>query len=382
MGRSSLAVLAVIATLGGCKSSTQPMTKERLGAILFDDPKLSEPPGQACSDCHLASVAFADPEEERGSEGIVRGRFGIRNAQTAMYAKFVPPLHRDPKTGRMIGGLFWDGRAGTLADQAAAPLLNPLEMNNPDKATVVKKVRAGHERAFREVFGPGALDDVDAGFARINEAIAAFERTPAFSPFSSKYDRHLAGAVSLAPDEARGLAIFEDPARGNCASCHPSRPSADGTPPLFTDHSYANLGMPRFENSPFYRLPSALNADGEGFVDLGLGKTTGDPQHAGMFRTPTLRNVARTTPYGHNGYFWRLDEMIAFHTGAGSPLCPRNPGGPAPRPPEVPVPTSQPPPSCFVPTAREVADLIAFLRTLTDAGVEGHEPRPARRRPS
>jgi cytochrome c peroxidase len=375
-------LLVVIAAIG-CKSSgTEPMTRERLGALLFDDPRLSEPEGQACSDCHMATVAFADPEDERGSEGIVRGRFGIRNAQSAMYAGYVPPLHADPVTGRMIGGLFWDGRANTLEDQAAAPLLNPLEMNNPDKASVVAKVRAGYDRAFRDVFGPGALDDVDQAFARINEAIAAFERTPAFAPFSSKFDRYLAGQVSLAPDEARGLATFEDPARGNCASCHPSRRSTGGAPPLFSDFSYLNLGLPRFQDSPFYRLPTELNPDGERFVDLGLARTTRDPQHAGMFRVPSLRNVARTTPYGHNGYFRRLDEMITFHAGAGSPACPPRDQRSARPSPEFPATAVPAPLGCFAPSAREVADLVAFLRTLTDAGVEGHAPRAARRRPN
>jgi cytochrome c peroxidase len=386
MGRSSQGALAVAAACAwlaggcsaGCGSGEQvaPMTLERLGALLFDDPRLSEPEGQACSDCHAASVAFADPEDERSSEGAVRGRFALRNAQSAMYARFVPPLHSDPATGGMVGGLFWDGRASTLEDQAALPLLNPLEMNNPDKASVVAKVRAGHARAFRDVFGPGSLDDVDQAFARITEALAAFQRTPAFSPFASRYDRYLAGEIALAPDEARGLASFEDPARGNCASCHPSRPAADGTPPMFTTFAYVNLGVPRFQDSRFYQQPAALNPAGERFVDLGLAVATGDPRHAGMFRIPSLRNVARTTPYGHNGYFRRLDEMIAFHAGFASqgpcpPDGPSNAGGSgSAAAPEVPSTVQRPATGCFTPSPRELADLIAFLRTLTDASIE------------
>src|SRR5512139_4123448 len=116
--------LVALAIVGCNADRAAPTTKEGLGAVLFDDPRLSEPAGQACSDCHAANVAFADPEDERSSEGAVRGRFGIRNAQSAMYAGHMPPLQRDRATGRMIGGLFWDGRANTLEEQAAIPLLN------------------------------------------------------------------------------------------------------------------------------------------------------------------------------------------------------------------------------------------------------------------
>src|SRR5205814_1553958 len=149
--------------------------------------------------------------------------------------------------------LFWDGRADTLEQQAAGPLLNPLEMNNPDKAAVVEQVRrAAYAPGFRELFGPHALDDVEGAFARICDVIAAFERSETVAPFSSKYDHYLAGTATLTDQERRGLAVFEDPARGNCASCHPSRPAADGSPPLFTTFEYANLGLPKYANNHFY----------------------------------------------------------------------------------------------------------------------------------
>ena len=127
-----------------------------------------------------------------------------------------------------------------------------------------------------------------------------------FSPFSSKYDHYLAGTVALTAAEQRGLEIFEDPARGNCAACHPSRPGADGAPPMFTNYGYANLGVPRYDNNLFYVQPATFNPDGAAYVDRGLGRTTDDPPQDGKFRTPTLRNIARTAPYGHNGYFNNL----------------------------------------------------------------------------
>jgi cytochrome c peroxidase len=346
----------------GCSSNEhepKATTSAELGALLFDDPRLSEPAGQACSDCHAPAMAFADPEDDRTSVGVVPGRFGVRNAQSAMYAGFTPPLHEDPTTGRMAGGLFWDGRANTLEDQAGMPLLNPLEMNNPDKAAVVAKVRAYYGPELRAIHGTDALADVDRAFGHVTAALAAHERSASFAPFSSKYDRFLAGAAQLDEHEARGLAIFEDPARGNCASCHPSRPTADGAPPVFTNFAYENLGVPRFNNNPFYHLDRALNPLGEAHVDRGLGEATKQPKHDGMFRVPTLRNVARTTPYGHNGYFRRLDEIVAFHS----------PDSAQARDPEV-APTTREHLGSSPLSEQDIADLVAFLRTLTDAEVE------------
>ncbi len=279
---------------------------------MFSDPNLSHPTGQACADCHDQKTAFRDPESDRTtSMGVVVGRFGSRNAPTAMYARFIPPLHYD--RGQWYGGLFHDGRAESLEDQAAGPLLNPLEMNNPDKATVVQAVRdSSYAEDFRLAFGASSLDDTEEAFRHVSEALAAYERTSALSPFSSKYDRYLAHQATLTPQEQRGLAIFEDPARGNCASCHPSRPGPDGSPPLFTDFSYSNLGIPKYQNSKFLTNDPAFNPDGDGYVDHGLMATVGDPEQDGKFRVPTLRNVMRTAPYGHNGYFENAPYMLEF----------------------------------------------------------------------
>jgi cytochrome c peroxidase len=336
---------ALICVLAGACSSSETRapaaSKEELGALLFDDPHLSEPAGQACSDCHVASAAFADPEDDRTSAGVIRDRFGVRNTPSAMYLKFAPPLHAEGD--QMVGGLFWDGRASDFAAQAAGPLLNPLEMNNPDKAAVVRKVKQAYGRDMTRLFGPDVFDDTDRAFAALTAAIGAFERTEAFSPFSSRYDRYLAGTATLDEHEQRGLAVFEDPARGNCASCHPSRPSADGTGPVFTTYGYANLAVPVFRDNPFYSMPAALNPDGASYVDHGLAATTKNPAHEGMFRIPSLRNVVRTTPYGHDGYFRRLDEMIGHHASVD---------------PAIKL------------TPEDIADLVAFLGTLTDANVE------------
>jgi cytochrome c peroxidase len=374
--------LLIVMTVIGC-SAAPTTTKDQLGKLLFMDTSLSQPPGQSCADCHAPRAAFRDPESDHStSMGAVTGRFGARNAPTTMYARFVPPLHLDAATQRWIGGLFWDGRADTLEAQAAMPMLNRLEMNDADQAAVVDAVRrASYAPAFRALCGDGDGDgdgdggrDVQAAFGCVLDAIAAYERTAELAPFSSKYDRYLAGTATLSDAEQRGLAIFEDPARGNCASCHPSRPSADGAPPLFTDFSYANIGIPRYANSLFYRQPHELNPDGDRAIDHGLATTTGDPAQDGKFRVPTLRNVARTKPYGHNGYFDNVPAIVDFlssrdlgssevgdcarHRRGGPTLC-------AWPPPEVPA-TIDPRVGHLGLGAGELADLVAFLATLSD----------------
>jgi len=337
-----LAIVVLVASCGSSEQVRVAQTKELLGQTLFDDPRLSEPAGQACSDCHVATAAFADPEDERTSAGVLRDRFGIRNTPSAMYLRFAPPLHEEQ--GRMVGGLFWDGRASTFAEQAGFPLLNPLEMNNPDKATVVSKVKTHYARDFMRHYGAQVFDDTDTAFAAIGDAIGAFERTDVFSPFSSRYDRYLRGSATLTDGEQRGLSIFEDPARGNCMGCHPSRPGADGSPPLFTNFAYEDLKIPAYRDNPFYSLPASLNPQGDAYVDRGLFDATKNPAHTGLFRVPSLRNVARTTPYGHNGYFRRLDDMIEH--------------------------IDQHDASIHL-SKQDVFDVVSFLQTLTDASVEG-----------
>ena len=298
----------IVIAAAGCHHS---ITAEQLGSQVFVDTSLSNPGGQACADCHAPRRAFRDPESDHStSAGATVGLFGPRNAPTIMYAAHIPPLHLDGT--QWTGGLFWDGRASTLEEQAAMPLLNPIEMGNPDKATVVGDVRAAaYAHDFHELYGD-ALADPDRGFAAVTAAVAAYERSPALSPFSSKYDHYLAGTATLTEHEQRGLAVFEDPARGNCASCHPSRPGADGSPPLFTNFTYANLGVPTYHNSAFFRAPAELNPAGEHYVDHGLMVTVGDPAQDGKFRVPTLRNIAKTAPYGHNGYFENLPYLLDF----------------------------------------------------------------------
>lgn len=334
-------------------------TRERLGKLLFFEKSLSTPAGQACATCHAPEVAFADPETDLPvSRGVIPGRYGSRNDMTVTYAAFIPSLHFDKEDDVWVGGLFWDGRVNSLADQARQPPLNPLEMANPDTVTIAEKLRAlSYASLFTEVYGADALSDPETAFSNMADAIQAYEKTPELSPFSSKYDYWLRGEAELSPQELRGLKLFEDEDKGNCAACHPGRPDEDGVPPLFTDFTYDNLGTPRNPENPFYSLPTELNPDGYAYVDLGLGKTVNDPAQNGKFRVPTMRNVAVTPPYMHNGVFKTLFSVVAFYNTRDVADWPA---------PEVNVNVNRDELGNLGLSSQEVEDLVAFLRTLTD----------------
>jgi cytochrome c peroxidase len=338
--------------------------KESLGKLLFFDPMLSTPPGQACSHCHSPEAGFGDPNQLLPvSRGVHPDRYGNRNDMTAAYAAFVPPLAFDEEEGLWIGGLFWDGRAASLAEQAKGPPLNPLEMANPDAGAVVAAIRdASYRDHFLAVYGEDALDEVDAAYDHMADAIAAYEMTAELNPFDSKYDLYLAGEVSLTPEELNGLALFEDENKGNCSACHISRPGPDGSPPLFTDFTYDNLGTPRNPMNPYYLLPPELNPDGLDWVDLGLGPVVGDPELNGFFRVPTLRNIAVTPPYMHNGVFHTLYQVVSFY----------NSRDVAPWPaPEVAQNVNTDELGDLGLTPEEMEAIVAFLRTLTDGHGSG-----------
>lgn len=330
---------------------------EELGRRLYFDTNLSTPAGQSCASCHLPSAGFADPDHlSPTSQGAVRGRFGNRNAPSAAYAQFAPRFQFNPLRGHpFVGGQFWDGRANFLEDQAKAPFLNPLEMNNPDKASVVNKVRAStYAPLFRLVYGPAAFDDVDTAYDSVTQAIATFERTPTFAPFTSKYDFYLQGKAQLTAQELRGLALFNDPERAACSDCHVS----GGSKPLFTNFNYGNLGVPRNPRNAYYRMSPDYNPLAGDWVDHGLGGVLGLASEEGKFKVPTLRNVALTAPYMHNGYFTDLRSVVRFYNTRDVPEA----GWPEP---ELNVNVDHSVGDIGL-TDQEVDDMVAFLYTLTD----------------
>jgi cytochrome c peroxidase len=205
------------------------------------------------------------------------------------------------------------------------------------------------------------LDETTAAYDYMADAIASYEMTSELSPFDSKYDLYLAGTVELTEQELRGLALFRDERRGNCAACHPVEPGPNGAPPLFTDYTYDNLGVPRNPESPFYTLPREFNPDGVDYADLGLGPVVQDSELNGFFRVPTLRNVGLTHPYMHNGVFKTLYQVVAFYNSRDVALWPE---------PEWPYNVNRDELGDLRLTPQEMEDIVAFLKTLSD-GFEG-----------
>lgn len=339
-------------------------TLASLGEKLYFDSNLSEPAGQSCASCHLPGAGFADPDRELPvSRGVYPDRFGDRNTPSAAYALYSPAFYFDDEEGHYVGGQFWDGRASSLEEQAKGPFLNPVEMANPDMAAVVQKVRkAPYAAEFDDLFGTDSLQKVDQAYERIAIAIAAFERTQPFHPFSSKYDAFLAGKARLTDQELAGLILFEAEDKGNCAACHPSRPGENGQPPLLTDFTYDNLGLARNEDNPFYTQAAQFNPQGRTVIDLGLAKTTGRAEDRGKFKVPTLRNIALTPPYMHHGGLKTLRETVDFYntrdtrTDWGSP--------------EVTDNVNSEELGNLGLTNEEVDAIVAFMETLTD----GYQP--------
>jgi cytochrome c peroxidase len=271
-----------------------------------------------------------------GDDGV---SVGGRNAPTSAYAGYSPVLQQD-SNGEYFGGMFWDGRAtglaldnDPLAEQAQGPPLNPVEMNM-SKDAVVQAVRdSNYTHLFFQVFGVGSLDDVDSAYDNIARAIAAYERSKEVQRFSSRFDQG-----QLTQQEQNGMALFES----NCSKCH-STTDVTGEGALFTQYGYANIGIP----------VNPLLESNE--PDLGLGGFLGEPAQNGKFKVPTLRNIALTAPYGHNGYFPTLKDIVSF----------KNTRDVDNLEAEVPYNLNTDMGNLGL-TDPEVDDIIAFLRTLTD----------------
>ena len=279
----------------------------RIGKQVFEDTSLSEPAGQGCISCHQHERALAT--NNLVEPGVVAGRFGTRNAPSLRYLRFSPDFSIGDDGP--VGGFFRDGRAPTFTAQAQQPFLDPDEMANPDVAHVIAKIAAApYASAFKAIWGERVFDDTASAFDRLGMALAAYQREDDdFAPFSSKFDEWRQGRAQLSAGELRGLALFNDPLKGNCAACHPSTGPDPRTPPLFTDFTYDNLGLPRNPAIP-------ANADPDHY-DLGLcgpeRTDISDQTLCGAFKVPTLRNIAMTAPYFHNGEISDLREAVRFY---------------------------------------------------------------------
>ena len=289
------------------------------------------------------------------------------------------------------GGIFWDGRADTLQQQASMPLLNPVEMAARAPEDVVKKLQNGDYAAdFRALFGANVFENPRLSMAEAMFAIARFEvEDPSFHPFTSKYDAWLEGKARLAPSEARGLAAFNDPAKGNCAACHLDKPGRDGLPPLFTDFQYEALGVPRNASIPANHDPN--------YFDLGIcgpyRKDLHDQvQYCGIFLTPTLRNSATRKVFFHNGIFHSLEEVVDWYVNRDlepDRFYPKEGDGEVAKYDDLPAqnrrnvdtvdaPFNRSPGDPPALSKRDIQDVIAFLGTLNDGYESGVGAAPSR----
>ncbi|WP_424939121.1 cytochrome-c peroxidase [Aliiroseovarius sp. S253] len=287
-------------------------TLEELGEALFFDVNLSKNRTQSCATCHDPEFAFVDPRETDAGRAVSLGddgeSLGDRSAPTASYAMFTPDFEQlDPAAWR--GGMFWDGRAAGLVGQAGGPPLNPIEMGMPDRASVVTRLQedAGYVAAFKALFGDDIWASDDAAYDAMTQAIASFESTPLFAPFDSKYDRYLRGEVELTPEEELGRVLFTSQQFTNCNLCHQLRPSPIAPDETFTNYEYHNIGVPV---NAMVRAVSGVSGPDAGLLD---NPEVDAASAAGRFKVPTLRNVAVTGPYMHNGVFEDLRTVVLFY---------------------------------------------------------------------
>jgi cytochrome c peroxidase len=294
-----------------------------LGQALFFDPSLSPSGRLACSSCHDPAHGFAPANAlsvQMGGGDMQRP--GTRAVPSLKYLQAVPSFTEhfhdsedeadESVDNGPTGGLTWDGRVDRGADQARIPLLSDVEMGNRDDAEVARRVlAAGHGKEIAAIVGPKAAADPAIVTKTALKALEVYQQDyRTFYPYSSKYDAVLAGKAELTAEEARGLELFNAPNKGNCASCHISKRGNDGTPPQFTDYGLIALGVPRNRDIPANKDPA--------YFDLGLcGPLRTDflkrEDYCGLFRTPTLRNVALRRTFFHNGAVHSLREAVRFY---------------------------------------------------------------------
>jgi len=283
-----------------------------LGKKIFSDQSLSASGKQSCATCHNPDNAHAQSNDLAVQLGGANLDVpGFRAVPSLRYLNLTPAFFF-ASDGTPTGGFNRDGRVNTLAEQSERPFLAPHEMANAGRADVIAKLKtAAYVEEFRKVFGASILDNSDDAFNRIQLALQQYQKEDTdFHPYDSKYDQFLAGKVPLNAAELRGLALFNNPTKGNCVACHLSAKGSDGSSPLFTDFTFDNLGVPR--------NPAIAATADPAYFDLGLcGPDRTDlssrSELCGAFKVPTLRNVATRKVFFHNGYFKTLREAVSFY---------------------------------------------------------------------
>jgi cytochrome c peroxidase len=292
-----------------------------LGKQIFFDASLSASGKMSCASCHSPAHAYGPPNGlavQLGGPDMRRP--GTRSVPSLRYLNFTPlfsrhfytPASEDTEDEGPTGGFMRDGAAASLHEQASVPLLAPNEMANSSAAAVVTKLQhSTYADSFRKVFGADVFSHIDRAFAHIGEALEAFQTEDAsFHPYTSKFDSVMSGHADFTVQELRGYALFNNPDKGNCAKCHVDSPGPGGRPAQFADFSFVALGVPRNPEIPANRDPK--------YFDLGLcgpyrRDLVKETDFCGMFKSPTLRNVATRSVFFHNGRFHNLEDVMRFY---------------------------------------------------------------------
>jgi cytochrome c peroxidase len=391
-----------------------------LGRKVFFDPSLSSSGKLACASCHSPQHAYGPPTGGPAMNGGPSlDHQGVRAVPSLTYLERQPNFSIGPDSdenetvdlmqlaslGQVApkaqktavdtassganlvpqGGLFWDGRADTLQQQALFPLLSPLEMDSGSVDAVAAKLRrVPYADQFAQLFGAAVFAEPRLAVAEALFAVGRYEiEAPSFHPYTSKFDFWLEGRARLSQTELRGYVLFNDPAKANCGGCHLDQPRTDGLPPLFTDHQFEALGAPR-------NPALAANHD-PAYYDLGIcgpyrTDMSSETQYCGLFGTPTLRNVATRQVFMHNGVYHSLAQVLDFYDFRDTDpqkIYPRAADGIVAKYDDIPArylanvdgtdpPFDRKPGEAPAMTPQDEADIIAFLQTLTD-GYQPHD---------
>jgi cytochrome c peroxidase len=368
-----------------------------VGRRMFVDPALSASGRMSCASCHSPAHAFGPPNGEpvqRG--GTAMDEPGVRAVPSLRYLQLAPAFIEhyfeseeegdESVDAGPTGGLNWDGRVDRGRDQVRIPLFSPFEMASHGPSAVVDAVaRAPYASELRALFGNDVFARDEAAMRAIGEAFEAYEQTPdEFYPYTSKYDAVLRGDATLTPEEQRGLALFEDPGKGDCARCHFSQLGRNHELPQFTDYSLVAIGVPRNPAIPGNADPT--------YYDLGMcgplrTDLAGRAEYCGRFMTPTLRNAATRQVFFHNGAFHSLRNVVEFYAERDTnpeKWYPRGPDGRVTKFDDLPEryqsnidmdpPFGRRPGDPPALTPEEVDDIVAFIGTLTDGYEATREP--------
>ncbi|MDQ2818864.1 MAG: c-type cytochrome [Pseudomonadota bacterium] len=352
-----------------------------MGRAIFHAPSLSASGKLSCASCHSPDHAYGPPNDLAVQLGGGDTRAaGTRAAPSLRYRQTTPSFtehfHDDDGDDSVdagpTGGRNWDGRAQSDHEQALTPLLAANEMGNADAAVVVAKLRNGPLAAqFRKTYGADIFATDAIAMRWLLMSLEVFQESPQdFYPYTSKFDAVLRKQATFTVREARGLALFNDEKKGNCAACHISAVPGGGAFPQFTDYGLINIGVPRNASLPANRDPA--------YFDLGLcGPYRTDladhHEYCGRFKTPSLRNVVERKVFFHNGSFTSLAQVLRFYVQRDTNPKKWYPGKKFDDMPagmetnvNVEAPFDRQPGQQPALSEAEIADVIVFLKTLSD----------------